>query len=273
MKTTLPATLAFAMALSAAPVLAAAPWAPGVNVRWDRCFADDGVSNKTFACNTNVGSQQLVGSFELAQTLPQVVTAQLVLDIRAASASLPAWWEMSAFGTCRRTALDFSPEADPVTPTCVDWSTEPTGGGIAAYSIGSQGPVHVRINATIAVRTIDAATLFAGQEYFLFRLLISHEKTVGTGACTGCDVPVCLFLSSVSLYQRGANAAAIHLDRGANYLGSQYATWQSGYPVDVQRVCEPGTACAQHYASFGCVLATPTAQRRSTWGQVKAMFR
>jgi hypothetical protein len=180
---------------------------------------------------------------------------------------------MMNFGTCRRTALDLDPNLDTF-ESCLDWSVEPTGGGISLYSIGSQGPEHVRINASIAVTGSNAATLVAGQEYFLFRLLISHEKTVGTGSCSGCDQPVCIFLSRVSLYRFQSSAAAIHLDKGANWSGSQYATWQNGYPIDVHQVCEtPDIPCPRRYTDFECVLSSPTANRGSTWGQVKAMFR
>ena len=33
----------------------AAPTLPGINIRWDNCFADGGVMNKLFACDTNTG--------------------------------------------------------------------------------------------------------------------------------------------------------------------------------------------------------------------------
>ena len=244
---------------------------PGVNLRWDRCYGDGGVWNKTFACNTNVGTEQLVGSFDLAENLDRVVTAEIVMDLRSASSTLPAWWQMMNFGTCRRTALDLDPNLD-ISSSCMDWSVEPTGGGISLYSIGSQGPEHVRINASVAVPT--PSDLTAGVEYFLFRLLISHEKTVGTGSCAGCDQPVCIFLSRVSLYRAQSSVAAIHLEKGANWSGSQHVTWQNGYPLDVHQVCEtPGIPCPRRYTDFECVLSSPTANRGSTWGQVKAMFR
>ncbi len=247
---------------------------PGVNLRWDRCYGDGGAWNKNFACDTNVGIEQLVGSLELAQTLDRVVTAEITLDLRAESATLPAWWDMKNFGSCRPSALDFSTVPSLASSTCVEWASAPTGGGIAAYSIGTQGPAHVRLSAAVAIHRDRAATLFGAQEYFLFRLIISHVKTVGTGACGGCAVPVCMFLSRVSLFQTNSTAATINLEQGANYLGSQYVTWQNGYPIDVHRVCDaPASTCERHYTVFGCVLATPTRSRVSTWGQVKALYR
>ena len=45
--------------------LLVAPAFAGVNLRWDQCFSDGGVQNKTFACNTNVGVERLVMSLVL----------------------------------------------------------------------------------------------------------------------------------------------------------------------------------------------------------------
>jgi len=95
---------------------------------------------------------------------------------------------------------------------------------------------------------------------------------VGTGSCGGCDVPVCLFLSRI-LVATPQQSRDISLDRGANYLGSQYVTWQNGYPINVQRQCDsPVVTCSRHYTSFDCVLATPTGVHGSTWGQVKSLY-
>ena len=237
-------------------VQAAAVSPPGVNLRWDRCYADAGVWNKTFACDTNSGGEQLVGSFELAQPLDLVVTVDVTLDIQSASAALPAWWQMRNFGTCRPAALAFDSDAPPGS-TCLDWTPEFTNSSISAYLINSNPPSHARFLATVALRSSDAAHLDPGREYFLFRLLISHEKTVGSGACAGCDVPVCLFLTRVSLQRQGYNVPAVHLDSGANGADSQYATWQVA-PTGPQSMCGVGP---------------PVAIRRSTWGAMKSLYR
>jgi hypothetical protein len=244
-----------------------------VNLRWDACYSDGGAWNKTFACNVNFGTEQLVGSFELAQPLDNVLSAQIVLDIRSASPALPAWWELAFSGGCRSRSMDFRPTGSPTPGVCA-YPGIGTGGGLGAYSVGLQGPSHVRLGGGFASPTNQPKNLLAGVEYYTFFVLIDHAKTAGTGSCGGCDVPVCLFLSRISLFQRGASTAAIHLDRGANWLGSQYATWQTGYPLDVHQECDPGEPnCARRYTSFGCVLSNPTTSRRSTWGQVKALYR
>ena len=80
------------LALLASSARAAAVSPPGVNLRWDNCYGDGGVWNKTFACDMNSGSERLVCSFELADAFPQVSGAEVYLDLSAQSAQLPAWW-------------------------------------------------------------------------------------------------------------------------------------------------------------------------------------
>jgi hypothetical protein len=229
-----------------------------VNLRWDRCYADGGAWNRTFACDTNSGSEQLVGSFEVVQALALVVTVDLTVDLHSASAVLPAWWRVRDFGSCRLGALTVDSDAPPTSSACLDWTPEFTSTSISAYLVNDQDLSHARLFATVALRSIDAAGLDPGQEYFLFRILVSNQKTIGSGSCAGCDVPVCLFLTRISLQRQGFNVPAIHLTQGANGPESQYATWQEPDPSDPQAVCGAGL---------------PVASRRSTWGAVKSLYR
>ena len=113
----------------------------------------------------------------------------------------------------------------------------------------------------------------AGQELFVFRLRISHAKTVGTGACGGCLEPVTIFLSAVRIVP--GTAPNLTLTQGANYSGSQWVSWQQGYPVNIQHRCSGGAPlfCFFPYTSFDCVPYSPTPSRNSTWGQVKSLYR
>jgi len=262
------------LALSLAAPVVAGTSEPGVNLRWDNCYGDGGAWNKAFACDSNVLGEQLVGSIELDQTITRVNSIQFVVDIVAASPALPAWWSLARSGGCRSTSLDLDPFQYPPSSACVPWAAGPYGGGLGTYSAGPQGPASARVTGAVAVSIDHLGTLSPGTEYFVFRLTIDHAKTVGTGACAGCNEPVCIFLSRVSLFQQGQSMAAIHLERGANFLGSQYVTWQNGYPIDVHHECDPSVPfCARQYTAFGCVLAGPTSGRRSTWGAVKSLYR
>ncbi|MCE9628124.1 MAG: hypothetical protein K8R56_09435 [Candidatus Eisenbacteria bacterium] len=256
----------------------AATSAPGFNLRWDQCYADGGTWNKNFACDTNAGSDRLVVSFELANTLTQMSGVEISLDIGSSGASLPAWWQFKSTGTCRRTSLIASIDMPAGSVNCVDWGGGQTAGGIGTYNIGFLGANTARLLVVAAVPQSSLATIVPGQEYFAFGLTIDHAKTVGSGACAGCNVPVCIFVSSMTLTTPVA-ANDVMLGQGANFLGSSYATWQNGYPTNVSRFCNGGPGvprapnCVPANTTFQCVLATPTNSRRSTWGAVKALYR
>ena len=63
----------------------------GINLSWDDC-GSYGVSNKQFACDTNVGADVLVVSFRVNTPLPDFIGAQAILSVRGSSA-LPDWWK------------------------------------------------------------------------------------------------------------------------------------------------------------------------------------
>jgi hypothetical protein len=100
-------------------------------------------------------------------------------------------------------------------------------------------------------------SLGAGQEYFGFVLRIDSQKTVGTGACPGCDVPACIVLSSVNLVMESPPASQ-RLSGPANLTDSDFVTWQGGGAPTGGGVT-------------GCPAATPA--RRATWGSVRALYR
>src|SRR5262245_4303275 len=62
-----------------------------LNLRWDACIGDGGVSNKSFACNTNTGVNTLVGSWVSHLDLQNVTGNQVVVDLGAYAPPLPAW--------------------------------------------------------------------------------------------------------------------------------------------------------------------------------------
>ena len=204
---------------------------PGVNLRWDNCYGDGGVWNKNFACDTNFGSERLVGSFELADALPQASGTEVYLDLSAQSAQLPLWWTFKNFGTCRQSSLAVVSAPPTGSVSCLDWTLGQGAGGLGAYNVGAHGAQTARIILGVAVTQNNLADLSPGQEYFF-------------------------------------------LDRGANFSGSQWVTWQNGYPINIQRHCESNDLfCSGHYNSFDCVLATPTRSHGSTWGLVKSLYR
>jgi hypothetical protein len=251
----------FALAL-AVPTVAGA--GPGVNLRWDQCYGDSGAANKLFACDTNTGAERLVVSYELPADLPSVSGAEISIYIEAASATLPDWWQYKNVGSCRLTALTFSPALPPGSANCADWGQGGASGGLGAYTL--EAPARAVLKAATAVPPSGLHDLFAGTEYFAAAFQISHVKTVGTGACGGCDVPVCIVLGQVNVVTP-VLANNILMVNGANGQASQVASWQSATTLNLVNGCH--MACT---TTFDCV-ATITPTRTSTWGAVKALYR
>ena len=232
------------------------PW--GCNLRWDHCYGDGGVANKSFACDVNTGTETLVASFVPAWDIANVSGLEIVINLASASPTLPAWWQFKNAGTCRQLSLSASPvPADPTVTNCPDWGAGGQAGGLAAYAIGLFGPNSARILLAWAVPPQSLRFLSGRHEYFAQKLAIDHAKTVGTGACAGCTTPVCIVLQSVNMTTPNF-ANDRWLTGPANQTDSDYATWQGGLGVGSPL----GT---------GCPAATPT--RRRSWGEVKALYR
>jgi len=266
--------IAFTLLAGAA---SAATSPPGVNLRWDQCYGDGGVWNKSFACDTNTGSDRMVASFELASDFPEPVAGLEVTMDLASTISLPAWWQVKNIGSCRQNSLVASPLLPPGSVNCVDWANGQALGGISAYNIGAFGfgPKYVHMVMAFAVPASALATLHAGQEYFAFQVVINHAKTVGAGSCAGCSVPAVTFFSSLRITTSTPSSEML-LTRAANWSGSQYVSWQNGYPIDVIHDCGMHTglfSCAFPYTKFNVVPYDVTNARPSTWGQVKSLYR
>jgi hypothetical protein len=197
---------------------------------------------------------------------------ELYIDVGSASPSLPTWWQFKNPSSCRNTSLQMS-LSPPLGSTCTDWAPALAIGGIGAYSVGGHGPNTSRLSAAIAVAPSDLRTLDPGREYFLATFTINHARTVGTGACAGCDVPVCIFLSRVRVTTPDVTSD-LFLNFGANNMASQFVTWQNGTPVEIGLGCDPPPeTCVNKYVTFTCVPNSATPARGSTWGAVKSLYR
>ena len=242
-----------------APALAA----QGINLRWTHCYGDGGVQNLDFACNTNAGIRSMYGSFVLASDMPQVIGSEIIIQLAADSPTLPAWWQFKNTGSCRMAALSVSTFPNLSDIVCVDWAEGQLVAGLGAYCTVDFPCIAPPPGASVAVIKVinavppnAAADLTGGTEYYDFTLNISNTKTVGTGSCAGCTIPVCIVLNSINVVDSG--------DLHPRFLatatapGSNYITWQGGGSPNVGGV-------------IGCPAATPA--RRATWGSVKTLYR
>ena len=259
------------LALSAAPALAA-PNPYGLNVAWDQCYGDGGTSNRQFACNTNSGSERLVLSFVTDQRIQNVSGMEMYLQFASESPTLPSWWAMKNAGTCRSTSLSFSlSPPSPLSTLCLDWGASLFGAaGIGYYNIGAAGPSTVTTAAVAAVPQGLGLLVDPGSQYFTGSYVINHAKTVGSGSCSGCQIPVCILYSHMLLYVDGQPSFYRAFTTPANTPNSQLATWQSGQTISLQHNCNAQTGLCTN--SFIC-STLPVRANAGTWGAVKALYR
>jgi len=231
----------------AAVLLAAGPASAqtGINLSWDDC-GTFGTAAKMFACDANGDSSILVGSFSVPY--PQascIVGVTSILDLQVSGSSVPDWWMFKNAGSCRQTSLRASGDFWGGPQSCFDWNG---GCGLVwmAYDVGQGGANRARITVMIAMPCTWCLPAPVSAEIYAFRLILRHDRTVGTGVCAGCQEGVCIVLNSVRPVNAGGDLGEISVPLERNYV-----TWQDGTPA--------------------CPAAVPV--RAKTWGAVKALYR
>lgn len=248
----------FVFALALLTLLAPPARAAGVNLAWNDC-GTFGACNQSFACDTNgPGVFTLVGSFVPPPGLSALIGEEIVLDLISQSATLPDWWQLKNVGSCRMTALSASADFTGGPVACADYWAGQAQGGVAAYRVGtaigpSYPPNMVRVVMAFAIPAITDGSLDEYSEYYSFRLNIAKAKTVGTGACAGCDVPLGFYFTRLKLVQP-VGVGDYYIDQP---VSSAFAAWQNGwfYSYDVGYSCPPVPA------------------RNKTWGALKSLYR
>ena len=141
----------------------------------------------------------LVASYLPPANVDRFLGLSAQIDITSSTPTLPDWWK---FGTsaCRGLALSASADFTTGPLSCADfWAGRGVGG--SAYDIGFGTPDRARLLVQFAVPVEDQGPLYTGVEYYGFKVLIQRSKTTGTGSCAGCDVPTCIVLNSIQLFQ------------------------------------------------------------------------
>ena len=250
---------------AATPSALAHAAAMGINFNWSQCYGDGPVtSNLAFACNTNTGSNTMVCSYVLSHDIAAVSGNEIVVDLAAPAVTLPPWWYVDDRGFCRFAVASGSiPTLDGNAVYggvggCADYWAGAAQGGVAAYKVGLFGPNTARLILAFTVPQASMGSVSGGIEYFSCNLVLYNAKSVGLGACGGCQTPVCLVLNSIKITTPTPLAGTDVMLTTPATTGSNFLTWQGGG--------EPVTELAS-----GCPGAVPT--RNATWGAVKALFR
>ena len=220
----------------------------GLNLGWSDCEGLPASMDRAFACNTNSGTNTLVGSFVAPSCVNAMSANEIVMDVQSLGVSLPLWWQMRS-GLCRPTSLGSSFDFTAGPFTCFDYWM---GGAIGALSMDPPVGNRTRIKGVFALPAGDSRITSVGEgtEVYSFKANINNAKTAGLGACSGCGVGVCIVLNSIKLNQPVSEPC------GGKFISApaarSFATWQGGIGGD-------------------CYLATPA--KNATWGSVKALYR
>ncbi len=264
---------------------------PGGNISWDQCWPEGGSATKFFACNTNTGSAELVGSFQLAADMADFIGISIILDGGTADGNpLPDWWQLFNASACRQTALtcsfDFS--ASPRT-ACTDPWQGLAQGGIAAYQtelfpppmpINVPAPDVLRIK--LAGALLSPVALSAGVEYYGYRMQIQYTKSVGDGACAGCARGLCLELTQLRASSNSGPGAGLDQVFYYGYPDYPFTPENSSQPRNpgiVSWECASGhwtfNSAYPAYTVFSCdsIANCSVPVRNRTWGSIKALYR
>lgn len=254
------------LACSLLLLAAASANASATHIRWNACYGDGGVTNRDFACDTNAGSEQLECSFTLTVPVSGVWQIDGFVNMAFAASTLPAWWQFVTAGSCRAGSLSARNLPPATAVACVDWA-DGNRDGLLSYRSTSLGPNGSQIEVLSPMAPAAPFDLNAGQEYFAFTALVNHAKTVGAGACGGCNLGGCMGFVGVRLVRSGP-ALSIGEPPGDVLITpagtvDQVVTWQGGVGIAIP-----------NYGGAGwtyCPGATPA--RNRTWGDVKAIYR
>ena len=219
--------------------------AAGLNLSWSDC-GSFGQADRTFACDSNSGTHQLVSSFVAPQGMLEVSGAEITIDMVVADVALPPWWDVDV---CRPRAIGFSTDfsAVPGTGNCSAYFASALGGGFPLPVEG--GSNRMRFRQGIAMpddRSIGP--IAAGDEVYTSRIQITNAGTVG--GCAGCTTGACIVLDEIVVTQVPGTAAGNF--KFTSPAGRNWVTWQGG---------------------GGILCPHAVAARLSRWGTIRTLYR
>lgn len=220
-----------------------------------------GSSYPVWTCTSNAGTAvHLVASVMPTTRGMNPVAHQSILEFAFyATPDVPAWWRIGTGGCRAASAITVNHSG--ASYGCLDQFGLFPGGatGSFEYLVGPQEPGTERggtlpanqarliVRSTVDTTYADAVPgLTVGDEMFLFAVSINKSRTVGTDACAGCTQPLCVYFRSARLTLRSPTEEV----------------WESGvdgdWPLEAQ-------------GAYHGMCWVPT--KRSTWGQVKSLYR
>jgi hypothetical protein len=223
--------------------------ATGINVYWNDCSSGATASlMRTFACNTNSGTNEMVASIDPPVGMTAVTGAIGIIDLCLSGVPLPPWWQFINAGSCRPTALGATAVFTSGPFSCADyWQGQAN--AVPGYQVGYSGWDSARILVSVNLPPQLAAPMPQGTEYYMFKVTIRNTDTVGPSACGGCNYPACIVLNEIRLTQPAGTPGGSPAI--SNPLNNNYLQWQAFVA--------------------NCPFIVPVKNR--TWGQIKSLYR
>jgi hypothetical protein len=247
------------IALSCATAIPPTAHGSGLNIGWDDCAGVGGAaSNKygtaSFSCNTNSSApgvtSAIVGSYSLPGSISGFWGVEVSMTMRSAAFPIAAWWDFTNYPAptgCRVGELGYTFRS--AATSCYDWPGSAPVAGTMTFEAGVGGPTRADIRLSGSYASGAPQPVVAGNEYVALVLTIGNAKTVGAGSCEGCASPVCFLFTKLVLVQSPAAPVPLTLTTPDQL---NYITWNDAANV------------------LPC-YGTPI--QRSTWGQVKGLYR
>jgi hypothetical protein len=265
---------AFALAAALLPVVAGAQTpAAALRLSWDHCAGDGLVADRSFACDTNSGTDRLVTSVVVNDgERTGVMGLKARIDIRTTAQFLPPWWQVQS-GQPRAGQIGFRTGDLAVGVSCPPWyESAGAGNPLPVFSIsqGNESPNSMQLMLEAVLPSGDGATWSAGQEFALFEIVILHAKSTGSGSAAGCAVPTCIGFGYLGVLHVGQQLVT------EEYLGTAASavTWQGAYVAGYSPYFEYvfGGNYYLYRGNLACTTGPVPAQNR-TWGVIKTLYR
>lgn len=225
-----------------------------------------GPSVATWSCATNTGAAVVIVGSIRVPVLTSLVAAESVVDLgfEPNASGFPDWWRIGA-GLCRPASqMQVSHVSTYGGASCVTYFEQYPSSTTSQYVIGGTGlspeavaawsSVHAVLYISTTVDPAVAASAIPpayGDQVLLFTIRINRAQSTGTGACAGCDRGACIAFLQTRLKQLDGPDHVEHFDPQFPYVSLQGGDVRNGT----------------------CYFYIPDAASRSTWGQVKAMYR
>lgn len=225
--------------------------AAGLDLAWNTCATDGGVTDLSFDCADPDFDSRLIGTFATDVQVSDVVQFDYVIDLQVDAVELPDFWIFQDSAP-----IPFPPPpwlpcngAEILLGGCLSttelWPPVPTGGIDFKYIWHVGGvPNRGRFTGSLHPTVSRPATVLPNVKYWGVAI---HFITAYAEQCSGCSTPVTFVFNQATLHSSQGPPVVI---TGPGFV-SNCATANGG----------------------GNVPCGATPAKRSTWGTIKALYR